>query len=61
MLINTTFYFFTTYGHLNSFLKIFMAKLFLEMGDLYSKNYKLTYKNLSLLNPFSIFIFLKVF
>ena len=28
MLINTTFYFFTTYGHLNSFLKIFMAKLF---------------------------------
>ena len=43
------------------FPKNFYGKTILEMGDLYSKNYKLTYKNLSLLNPFFYFYFLESF
>ncbi len=37
----------------------FKGKTVLEMGDLYSKNYKLTAENLSLINPFFYFYFLE--
>ena len=43
------------------FPKDFSGKTILEMGDLYSKNYFQTYKNLSFINPLKYIYFLESF